>query len=38
MPLSEQHKRQKAKNYTTLAVLLFLILLFFVMTLVKVGG
>ena len=36
--LSELHKRRRIRNYTLLAVLLGLVALFFVMSMVRMGG
>lgn len=38
MPLSELHKRRRARNIALLSVLLGLVGLFFVMSLVRMGG
>ncbi len=35
MPLSKEHEKQKVKNYTMLAVLVGLVLIFFIATIVK---
>lgn len=37
-PPSEMHRRQRSKNLALLAVLLGLALLFYLITLVKMGG
>lgn len=36
--VSEQHKRQRGKNLALLAVLLGLVVLFYIITLVRMGG
>ncbi len=36
MPITKLHKKQKAKNYTILAILVFTIILFFVLTITKI--
>jgi len=36
MPIGKQHKKQKAKNYLTFAILIMLMGLFFIITLIKV--
>ncbi len=38
MPPSEQHKRQKVKNYTVLAIIFAMMALFFVISIIRVGG
>jgi len=38
MPLSEEHKKRRGRNYALAAVLLGLIVLFFLITLAKLGG
>ncbi len=38
MPLSELHKRRRVRNFALLAVLLGLVGLFFVMSMVRMGG
>lgn len=38
MPHGEAHKRQRAKNYLTLAILLGLAALFFAATVIKITG
>lgn len=35
MPISEVHKQRKAKNIALLAVILFVIMLFFMLTVIK---
>lgn len=36
--VSEQHKRQRGKNLALLAVLLGLVVLFYIITIVRMGG
>lgn len=36
--VSEQHRRQRGKNFALFAVLLGLVVLFYLVTLVKFGG
>ena len=38
MPLSEQHKRRRVRNIVLLTVLLGLVGLFYVMSIVRMGG
>ena len=38
MPLSEQHKRRRVRNIALLAILLGLVGLFYVMSIVRMGG
>lgn len=38
MPVSEQHRRKRARNYALAGVLLFLVVLFFVVSIVKMKG
>lgn len=38
MPLSDLHQRKRVKNFTVAAILLALILLFFVITIIKLSG
>jgi hypothetical protein len=38
MPLSEQHKQKKQKNYTMLAILLALFVLLFAITVMRLGN
>lgn len=38
MPLSEEHKKKRARNYALAAVLLGLVVIFFLVTLVKLKG
>lgn len=38
MPLSEEHRRKRGRNFALAGVLLFLVVLFFVVSLVKMGG
>ena len=38
MPLSQHHKRRRVRNFTLLAVLLGLVALFYVMSIVRMGG
>ena len=38
MPLSDLHKRRRTRNFAMLAVLLGLVALFFVMSMVRMGG
>lgn len=35
MPLANLHKKQKSKNLTLLAMLVFLVILFFAVTIIK---
>ena len=37
MPLSEEHKKRRGRNYALAAVLIALIVLFFMITLAKMG-
>ena len=37
-PASEMHRRQRAKNLTVLALLLGLVVLFYLITLVRMGA
>lgn len=37
MPLSEIHKRKKYKNYLVFSLLLFLVIIFFIITILKVS-
>jgi len=37
-PISEQHKRNRGRNLALLGVLLGLVVLFYVLTLVRMGG
>ena len=37
-PTSEMHRRQRAKNLTVLALLLGLVVLFYLITLVRMGA
>jgi hypothetical protein len=38
MPLSEEHRRKRGRNYALAGVLLFLVVLFFVVSIVKMKG
>jgi hypothetical protein len=38
MPLSDEHRRRRGRNYALAAVLLFLVALFFVVSIVKMQG
>jgi hypothetical protein len=38
MPLSDHHKRHRARNYAVGAVLIGLVVLFYVLTMVRMGG
>ena len=38
MPLSDQHRRQRTRNLAVGAVLVGLVVLFFVLTVVRMGG
>jgi len=38
MPVSEEHRRKRGRNYALAAVLLFLVALFFVVSIVKMKG
>ena len=38
MPITEEHRRRRSKNFALAGVLGFLVVLFFVVTLVKLGG
>lgn len=38
MPITERHKRQKSKNFALAGVLFALVVLFFAITLVKLGA
>ena len=38
MPLSEEHRRKRGRNYELAGVLLFLVVLFFVVSIVKMKG
>jgi len=38
MPHSELHKKKAKKNYTVLAIIFALVVLFFVITLLKMSG
>lgn len=38
MPLHEEHNKRKGRNYALAAILGGLVLLFFIITLVKLGG
>lgn len=38
MPITDLHQRKRAKNLTVAGILVALIVLFFVLTLVKLGG
>lgn len=38
MPLSEEHKKRRGRNFALAAVLLGLVVLFFFITIAKMGG
>jgi len=38
MPLSEEHRRKRSRNFALAGVLLFLVVLFFVVSIVKMSG
>jgi len=38
MPLSEEHRRKRGRNFALAGVLLFLVVLFFVVSIVKMKG
>ncbi len=38
MPLSPQHKTQRSKNFTLMAILLAVVGILFAMTMIRVGG
>lgn len=38
MPLSEEHRRKRGRNWALAGVLLFLVVLFFITSIVKMGG
>lgn len=38
MPVSEMHRKRRGRNYALAGVLLFLVVLFFIVSLVKMGG
>jgi len=38
MPLSKEHRRKRGRNFALAGVLLFLVVLFFIVTLVKLKG
>ncbi len=38
MPLSDEHRRKRGRNYALAGVLLFLVALFFVVSIVKMQG
>jgi predicted nucleic acid-binding Zn ribbon protein len=38
MPIGEEHRRKRGRNYALAAVLFFLVILFFVVSVVKMGG
>ena len=38
MPLHDEHRRKRGRNYALAAVLLFLVVLFFVVSIVKMKG
>ena len=38
MPLSDEHRRKRGRNYALAGVLLFLVVLFFVVSIVKMKG
>ena len=38
MPLSEEHRRKRGRNFALAGVLVFLVVLFFVVSIVKMKG
>ena len=38
MPLSEEHRKRRGRNFALAGVLLFLVVLFFVVSIVKMKG
>ncbi len=38
MPVSEMHRRRRGRNYALAGVLLFLVVLFFFVSIAKMGG
>jgi hypothetical protein len=38
MPITEEHKKRRGRNFALAGFLLFLVVLFFAVTLVKMGG
>jgi predicted nucleic acid-binding Zn ribbon protein len=38
MPITEEHKRRRGRNFTLAGFLALLVVLFFVVTIVKMGG
>jgi hypothetical protein len=38
MPMSDEHRRKRGRNYALAGVLLFLVALFFVVSIVKMQG
>jgi len=38
MPLSEEHRRKRGRNFALAGILLFLVVLFFVVSIVKMKG
>lgn len=38
MPINDQHKRRRGRNYALAGVLVALVVLFFVVTIVKMSG
>jgi hypothetical protein len=38
MPITEEHKKRRGRNFALAGFLLFLVVLFFAVTLVKLGG
>ena len=38
MPIGEEHKKRRGRNFALAGFLLFLVVLFFAVTLVKMGG
>jgi hypothetical protein len=38
MPLSDEHRRLRGRNYTVAAILVAMMVLFFVVTMVRIAG
>ena len=38
MPITEEHRKRRGRNFALAGFLLFLVVLFFAVTLVKMGG
>ncbi len=38
MPISEEHRRKRGRNFALAGFLFFLVVLFFVVSIVKMGG